>query len=90
MSIIGIIWFSLTFLCIVGLQDSDTEGAIGWGFLGVLYALPFSIVCLVKSINSEKSKVSISQELLLLHELKEKGIITEGEFQYQKSELLSK
>lgn len=49
MSIIGICWFSLMFICMAVLQDSDPDAAIGAGVLAILYALPFSIVGLVKS-----------------------------------------
>ena len=49
MSIIGICWFSLMFICMAAYADSDPDAAIGAGMFAVLYALPLSIVGLVKS-----------------------------------------
>lgn len=49
MSIIGICWFSLMFITMAAWQDSDPDAAIGAGYLAILYALPLSIVGLVKS-----------------------------------------
>lgn len=62
----------------------------GWGLLGMMYAIPFSIVGLVKSVQSKKTDNSITQELLNLFELKEKGVITEDEFQAMKMDLLGR
>lgn len=89
MSIIGIVWFSLSLFCIVGFIETDLEAAAGWGVLGMLYAIPFAIVGLVKSGKSTSRSVNISQELLKLGELKEKGFLTEDEFQARKAELLN-
>lgn len=86
MSIIGIVWFSLSLICIFGFFESDLEAAAGWGMLGMLYAIPLSIVGL---INSNKEKKSNSyNELIKLSELKEKGIISEDEFKSKKNDLL--
>lgn len=86
MSIIGIVWFSLSLLCILAFYESDLEAAAGWGLLGMLYAVPLSIVGLVNS-NKKQSNNSY-QELLKLNELKEKGIISESEFNSKKNDLL--
>ena len=88
MSIIGIVWFSLSLLCIAGLLASDMEAAAGWGILGMLYAIPYSIVGLVKSNNVSKKETNVTQELIKLAELKEKGVLTEDEFQAKKIDLL--
>lgn len=88
MSIIGIVWFSLSLICIVALLNSDMEAAAGWGVLGMLYAIPYSIVGLVKSNNTLKKETNVSQELIKLVELKEKGVLTEDEFQAKKIDLL--
>jgi len=51
MSIIGIVWGALSLLCLIGFNTPvDYDAAIGWGILGMLYFIPFSIVCLVKSV----------------------------------------
>lgn len=88
MSIIGIVWFSLSLICIAAFLGSDSESAAGWGVLGMLYAIPYSIVGLVKSSNASKKGTNITQELIKLAELKEKGILTEDEFQAKKIDLL--
>jgi hypothetical protein len=55
MSIIGLVWFGISFLCIASFNNpTDYEAAIGWGIIALLYAIPFTIVVLVKS--SSKSK----------------------------------
>lgn len=86
MSIIGIVWFSLSLLCILAFYESDLEAAAGWGLLGMLYAIPLSIVGLINS--NKKQNNSSYQELLKLNELKEKGIISESEFNSKKNDLL--
>ena len=89
MSIIGIVWFSISFLFIGILLDQDTEAAAGWGILGMLYAIPYSIVGLIKSTkNSSNKEMNAIQELIKLSELKEKGILTDDEFQAKKIDLL--
>ena len=88
MSIIGIVWFSLSLLCILAFINSDMEASAGWGLLGMLYALPYAIVGLVNSNKKTKTEKSATQELIELAELKEKGILTEDEFQAKKIDLL--
>ena len=58
MSIIGIIWFTLSFLFLFAFFESDLEASAGWGMLGLLYAIPFSITTLVVSLKLEKSNTS--------------------------------
>ena len=89
MSIIGIVWFSISFLFIISFIDSDANAAIGWGILAILYALPFSIAVLVQSNKKNISSIGFSNELNILHELKEKGALTEEEFQQQKEILMT-
>lgn len=88
MSIIGIVWFVLSMFFIMLLINEDVNAAAGWGILGLLYAIPYSIVGLVLSIKQRKSAVNASDELIKLHDLKEKGILTESEFNHKKSQLL--
>lgn len=87
MSIIGIVWFSLSLVFILAFFESDLEASSGWGMLGMLYAIPFAIVALVKS-NKKIKETSVTQELIKLNELKEKGILTQDEFQAKKIDLL--
>ena len=87
MSIIGIVWFSLSLICILAFLESDIEASAGWGMLGMLYAIPLAIVGLVKS-NKPDKELNVTAELLKLSELKEKGILSEDEFQAKKKDLL--
>ncbi len=61
MSIIGIVWFSLSLFSMAAFLNSDIEAAVGWGILGMLYAIPYSIVGLVKSNNASKKKTNANQ-----------------------------
>jgi len=88
MSIIGIVWFSISLIGLFALVDVDIEAAVGWGMLGLLYALPYSIVGLVKSKNLNKT--SKYEELERLLQLKEKGVISEMEFNHKKIDLMNK
>ena len=63
---------------------------MGWGYLGLLYAIPFAIVVLVQTNKKETPDKNVTQELLKLNELKEKGILSEDEFQSMKLNLLRK
>ena len=90
MAIIGIVWFSISILCIDSFQNSLNDEAVGWGYLGLLYAIPFAIVVLVQTNKKETPDKNVTQELLKLNELKEKGILSEDEFQSMKLNLLRK
>lgn len=62
MSIVGIVWFSLSFVCIAGFMESDIEASAGWGFLSTMYGIAYAIVGLVqagrwKTANSKKEVV---------------------------------
>lgn len=50
MSLIGLIWFGICFLCLVSFNNPfDYEAAIGWGLYAVLFGIALAIVGLVKS-----------------------------------------
>jgi len=87
MSIIGIVWFSFSLFCIIVFFESDLDASAGWGMLGMFYAIPLAIVGLVTS-NKPKKELNVTQELLKLSELKEKGVLSEDEFQAKKKDLL--
>lgn len=88
MSIIGIVWFTLSMFFMLSLINEDMKVAAGWGFFGLLYAIPYSITMLVLSNKQSKLNVNTSDELIKLHDLKEKGILTEKEFNLKKAQLL--
>lgn len=87
MSIIGIVWFTISLFFILVFMENDLEAAVGWGLLGMLYAIPFAIVGLVKSHKTTKEG-NVTQELLKLSELKDKGVLSDDEFQAKKVDLL--
>jgi len=99
MSIIGLILFSLTILLWLLVwatpDEHNSQAAAGWAIISVFYAFPYSIVGIIstkskKLIKSElkESKILPKEELLNLFELKQKGVITEDEFNSKKAELL--
>ena len=49
LSIIGIVVFSVSFMFMVLMPDTDIEAALGWGLIGGLYGIGYSIVALIKS-----------------------------------------
>jgi len=89
MSIIGIIWFSITLLGMMDQADVDWEAAAGLGFLGLLYAIPYSIVGLIDANKNKNKRDNYVDELIKLNDLREKGIITEKEYTVKKDSLLS-
>ncbi|SLK13039.1 MULTISPECIES: SHOCT domain-containing protein [unclassified Paenibacillus] len=90
LSIIGIVLFTLTFFMIFGLGPEDPDSAAILGLLSMLYAIPFSIVVLVRANKLKKPRVNVHEQLLQLGELREKNIITEFEFEQKKEKLFSK
>ena len=88
MSIIGVVWFSLSLIFIIAFMDTDIDAAIGWGMLGMIYAIPYSIVGIVTTKKKKGSDPNSTQELIKLNELKEKGILTDDEFRMKKQEIL--
>jgi hypothetical protein len=70
-------------------MDTDIETAVGLGCTAILYGLALSIVALINSNKQKKNRPTITQELLSLNQLKEKGILTEEEFQIKKMQILN-
>jgi len=89
MSIIGIILFTLLLFAVSDTMDTDIETAVGLGCTAILYGLALSIVALINSNKQKKNRPTITQELLSLNQLKEKGILTEEEFQIKKMQILN-
>jgi hypothetical protein len=55
MSIIGLVWYALLLFCILSMETTDVEEALGYGLLVIIYAIPYSIVGLVQA-NKQKKK----------------------------------
>lgn len=91
MAIIGIVFFSICVISVMELADGELyEDAMAVGLLGLFYALPFAIVVLVQVNKKDNPKIDITQELLKLNDLKDKGILSDEEFQSMKMNLLRK
>ncbi len=96
MSIIGIILFTIAVLWSIAIIYSAISYGFGirldkfFIFLVMLYAIPFSILVLVKSTKKRyhSTSDSIADELTKLSELKDKGVLTEEEFNTKKEQLL--
>ncbi|MBD3749270.1 MAG: SHOCT domain-containing protein [Sphingobacteriales bacterium] len=94
MSIIGIILFSI-FILIYFASESPHESSIYSeaffaGFFGVLFGLAYSITGLVYSNNKLAIRgQDITIELVKLSNLKDKGIITEVQFEEKRDQMLS-
>jgi len=88
MSIIGIILFSSCLLAVgFAANNPNVHMGVGWTIMASLYGLVFAIVVLVKSHLSNKP-VPVTEQLLRLRELWERGVITEGQFMQKKTQVL--
>jgi hypothetical protein len=89
MSIIGLLWFSFCLaICMITFIGDDIYATAKYGIAGILYAIPLAIVGFKTSNKKKKIEINLSQELLILFELKEKGALTEDEFQAKKIDFL--
>jgi general secretion pathway protein G len=61
MSIIGIVWFSLCLIMCASLGYWGSREAAGWGVIGLLYAIPYSITMLIRS-DKNKKNTSITED----------------------------
>ena len=90
MSVFGVVWSSICMIFVFSFAN-DYEAAGGWGMLSMLYAIPFSIVLLVKGRTDDATPNSSEdnfKKIKELHELYKSGALTEDEFSKKKSELL--
>ncbi|RFS15055.1 SHOCT domain-containing protein [Emticicia sp. C21] len=82
-------------------SKANIDTLAGWGYFGLLYLLAFSIVALIhankqsKLANLKESKIKLqpsntSEKLIQLDELRQKGILSEDEFQAMKIDILRK
>jgi hypothetical protein len=91
MSITGIIILGVSlFFLFTAIGMESYVGAAGFGIIAILFALPYTIACLVISskVTGKKTETDIFDNLLKLHGLKEKGILSEEEFEMQKQNIL--
>ena len=99
MAIISIIWLSVFIVIILnaeGLYRDIYETILAASVLMFLYSISFSIVVLVTTNSSSKSNPSINlrkdvdynSDLLTLNELKNKGIITDEQFEEKREQIL--
>lgn len=104
MAIIGIIWSVLSILCMGSVQEkaytySDSVDALaGWGYLGLIYALALAIVVVVQTSKSNTPKntygsigsPNITGRLIELANLRQKGLLSNDEFEAIKLSILRK
>jgi len=90
LSIIAVVVFTLTLFFIFVLGPVDEAAAVGWAFLSMFFAIPYSIFVLVKVNKLKKPVVNVHEQLLQLGDLKDKNIISEYEFDQKKEKLLAK
>lgn len=99
MSIIGIVLFALAFIIMVVFQQDAYEShaavdtVAGWAYISVFYGIAFAIVVLVKSkstlILTNKEPIT-TEKLIEINNLRQKGILSEDEFQAMKIDLLKR
>lgn len=93
MSIIGIVLFSLCLLLMIAFwveEPADEEAAAGIALWGILYGIALSIVGIVSLSKKTKSHpVDLVSELTKLANLREKGLISEEEFNQQKAVIMN-
>ena len=89
MSLIGLIVFSVCFV-LLSIYDAPEENLIyiTLSWIGFFYAIIYSIVGLRVSFKKSGSKVGKAEELNKFYELKEKGAITEDDYNIQKLKVL--
>lgn len=91
LSIIGIIFLGVSlFFIFVAIGVESYIGAAGWGLIAILFAMPYTIACLVISskVTGKKTEIDITDNLLKLHSLKERGILSGEEFEMRKQIIL--
>ncbi|MBE6181400.1 MAG: SHOCT domain-containing protein [Rikenellaceae bacterium] len=67
----------------------SVEGMYGLGFLSNCYGLILSIIGVATAPKKRKPLHNMSQRLMELYQLKEKGILSSEEFEAQKSEIMA-
>ncbi len=89
MSIIGIVIFlvSLIFIPLFAAQDK-MKASGGWGVIALIYAIPYSIVGIVKSGQKGQPSAANYDEIQKFHELFKSGALTEAEFNAVKKRIL--
>ena len=83
-SIISIVVFALSLICVAAFQESDVQAAMGWGVIASFYGLIFAIVATLKT-----GKKDSTAEMMKLKHLKEAGILDEDQYKIKMAELLS-
>lgn len=67
----------------------NVEGMYGLGFLSNCYGLILSIIGVATAPKKRKPLSNMSQRLIDLHQLKEKGILSPEEFESKKQEIMT-
>lgn len=86
-AIVSVVWSSLSVICVFAFSN-DLEASAGWGILCLLLAIPYAIYSIIKSNQTSSTSNENLSKINMLHELLQKGAITQEEFEKKKSELL--
>ena len=84
LSIFGIVWHSLSLLCVIGFMEGDPMAAAGWGMFSALFGIGASIAYVSKF---KAKNTDIIGELIKLKTALDAGAITEQEYTLKKLEL---
>jgi len=86
LSIFGVVWHSLSLVCVIGFSDTDPLAAIGWGMFSALFGIGASVYY----ISQSKPKTDPIAEMVKLNKLKQaldSGAISQDVYNLKKMEL---
>jgi uncharacterized membrane protein len=89
MSTIGVIGFPVFLVIIYSQADKNIYSSVALSLFVILFAFVYSLVVFKSNYMSTK-ETNIIEDLLKLNGLKEKGVVTEDEFQAIKNDLMNK
>ena len=84
MTIFGIVWHSLSLVCLIGFMESNPDAAIGWGMFSALFGIGASVAYLGKF---KAKSTDVLGEMIKLKAALDCGAITEQEYTLKKLEL---
>lgn len=84
LSIFGIVWHALAFVCLIGFMDSDPDAAIGWGMFSAMFGIGASIAYVSKF---KAKSTDVYGELVKMKQALDMGAITQLEYDAKKAEL---
>ena len=86
-AIVAVVWSAVSVICVFAFSE-DLEASAGWGILCLIVGIPYAIYSIVKSSQVGTTSNENLTQIDKLHELLQKGAITQEEFNKKKNELL--